>query len=147
MSKKIKKIQEQVIKESKPKNKRQTILSIRRSLTNKKLSFRTQNQKAFHELINENDVNVLVRYQNNFSNDKKWLSAFNTFSKNYWKKNLHLNKKIKFISFKKFNLPFKLKKNKNNPMKTWSLKLKNKNQITVGTGQLLNYYIIHIKLK
>lgn len=56
MSKKIKKIQEQVIKESKPKNKRQTILSIRRSLTNKKLSFRTQNQKAFHELINENDI-------------------------------------------------------------------------------------------
>jgi len=32
-------------------------------------------------------------------------------------------------------------------MRAWTLKIKNKNQIMVGTGQLLNFYIIKIKLK
>lgn len=32
-------------------------------------------------------------------------------------------------------------------MRAWTFPFKNTNQIMVGTGQLLNYYIIKIKLK
>ena len=32
-------------------------------------------------------------------------------------------------------------------MRAWTFPLKKYNQITVGTGQLLNYYIVKIKLK
>ena len=61
MSKKSKKSQHTVTvkdtpTETAPKNKRQTILSVRRLLSNQKLVFRTQNQKTLYKLINENDV-------------------------------------------------------------------------------------------
>ena len=99
------------------------------------------------DLINEHDVNVLVRYQSNFDNKKEWLSGFNTFSKKYWIKQLKLNLKIKSFTFEKFNINKKILQNKSNPMKTWTITQKNRNQIMVGTGQLLNYYFIKIKIK
>lgn len=99
------------------------------------------------DLINENDVNVLVRFQKNYEKKAEWLSGFNTFSKNYWAQNLRKNTKVKSFSFEKFNIKIKIPKNKKNPMLTWTIKSKNRNQITVGTGQLLNYYFIKIKLK
>jgi 2-polyprenyl-3-methyl-5-hydroxy-6-metoxy-1,4-benzoquinol methylase len=97
--------------------------------------------------INEYDVNVLVRYQKNFENKNEWLSGFNTHSKKYWAQKLNLNSKIKSFSFKKFDIKKKIKQNKNNPMRSWTEKRKNKNQIMVGTGQLLNFYFVKIKIK
>jgi len=99
------------------------------------------------DLINEHDVNVLIRYQNNFENKSEWLSGFNTYSKKYWSQKLRLNSKIKSFTFKKFDIKKKILKNKKNPMRAWTERRKNKNQIMVGTGQLLNYYFVKIKIK
>ena len=99
------------------------------------------------DLLNEDDVNVLVRFQKNYEKKSEWLSGFNTFSKNYWAQNLKKNTKVKSFSFEKFDIRIKIPKNRNNPMLTWTIKYRNRNQITVGTGQLLNYYFIKIKLK
>ena len=99
------------------------------------------------DLVNEHDVNVLVRYQNNFENKDEWLSGFNTYSKKYWSQKLKLNSKITSFTFKKFDIKKKIIQNKKNPMRAWTEKRKNKNQIMVGTGQLLNYYFVKIKIK
>ena len=101
----------------------------------------------FFDLINENDVNVLMRYQKNFENNPEWLSGFNCFSKKYWNDKLKNNSKVKLFTLEKFNIKKKLTYNKNNPMRAWTINFKKKNQIVVGTGQLLNFYIIKIKLK
>ena len=98
------------------------------------------------DLINENNVNVIVRYQNYFDNDNKWLTAFNTFSKQKWIDEIKKNKSVKKIEFKKFQISINIKKNKKNPMKTWTTSINNSKQIVVGTGQMLNYYIVKIKL-
>lgn len=101
----------------------------------------------FFDPINEHDVNVIIRYQNNFKKNNQWLTGFNTFSKNYWKFMLKQNLKVKSVSFQKFNIKKKIKMNKKNPMRSWTIPFKGKNQLVVGTGQLLNFYIIKIKLK
>ena len=98
------------------------------------------------DLINEHDVNVIMRYQNNFDKKKRWLSGFNTFSKNYCINFLKSNSKIKSFKIIKFEIKKKLVKNKKNPMRSWTFNYNNKKQIVVGTGQLLNYYFIIIKL-
>ncbi len=99
------------------------------------------------DLINEHDVNVIMRYQNNFENKIEWLSGYNTYSKRYWAQKLNSNSKIKSFTFEKFNIKTKILQNKKNPMRAWTEIRKNKNQIMVGTGQLLNYYFIKIKIK
>ena len=101
----------------------------------------------FFDPINEHDVNVIIRYQNNFKKNNQWLTGFNTFSKNYWKFMLKQNLKVKSVSFQKFNIKKKIRMNKKNPMRSWTIPFKGKNQLVVGTGQLLNFYIIKIKLK
>lgn len=100
----------------------------------------------FFDLMNENDVNVLMRYQKNFENNSEWLSGFNCFSKKYWYSKLKDNSKIKSFTFEKFNIKKKIPHNRNNPMRAWTINYKNKNQIVVGTGQLLNFYIVKIKI-
>ena len=87
-----------------------------------------------------------MRYQNYFDNDNKWLTAFNTFSKQKWIDEIKKNKSVKKIEFKKFQISINIKKNKKNPMKTWTTSINNSKQIVVGTGQMLNYYIVKIKL-
>lgn len=98
------------------------------------------------DLINEENVNVIVRYQNYFNHENNWLTAFNTFSKQKWIDEIKKIKSINKVQFKKFQISINIKKNKNNPMKTWTTSINNNKQIVVGTGQMLNYYIITIKL-
>lgn len=97
--------------------------------------------------INEYGLNILTKYQNYNSADRRWYSAFNSFSKQYWIKNILLNTRVKKLSFKKFEMPFGIKKNIKKPLRAWTYKNRGKNQVTVGTEQLLNFYIITIVLK
>lgn len=66
----------------------------------------------FFDPINEKDVNVIIRYQNNFDKKSEWLTGFNTFSKKYWQQQLKLNPKIKSFTFEKFNISKPIKPNK-----------------------------------
>ena len=97
-------------------------------------------------LVNRYDVSVISRYQKNYGQDRNWYTAFNNFSKPHWAeciKKIHPNSKIKFYKFK---LKKKLKKTKKDPMRSWTTNFdNNKNQLTVGTSQVLNYNIIEIK--
>ena len=97
--------------------------------------------------INEYGLNILTKYQNYNSADRRWYSAFNSFSKQYWIKNILLNTRVKKLSFKKFEMPFGIKKNIKKSFRAWTYKNRGKNQVTVGTEQLLNFYIITIVLK
>ena len=97
--------------------------------------------------INEHGLNILTKYQSYKSIDKKWYSAFNSFSKEYWLENVLLNTRVKKLSFKKFYMPFGIKKNIKKPLRAWTYKNKNKHLVTVGTEQLLNFYFITIVLK
>ncbi len=108
---------------------------------------KAKGELIFFDPVNEYNINVLMRYQNNLKKDKKWLSAYNIFSKEYWVSTIKKNRKVKTISFSKFKIPFPIKRNLKDPMRSWTFKIKNENQITAGTGQLLNFYIIKIKLK
>ena len=117
-------------------------------IINKLVKLTTNNGKIIiFDLINEDDVNVKVRYQNNFINNTNWLSAFNTFSKKKWVTELKKNKSIKKIFFKKFNIQINIVKDKKKPMNTWTVNLNNKKEIMVGTGQILTYYIIYLDIK
>jgi 2-polyprenyl-3-methyl-5-hydroxy-6-metoxy-1,4-benzoquinol methylase len=95
-------------------------------------------------LVNSHDVNVISRYQKNYGDDNNWYTAFNNFSKPYWYKNIkNINKNCK-IKFHKFTLAKPLKKRKD-PMRSWTIDYgKVKNQLTVGTSQLLTYNFIEI---
>ena len=107
---------------------------------------KNKGELIFFDPINNYNVNVIMRYQDNFKKNSKWLSAFNIFSKEHWISNIIKNKKVKNVKFTKFKFPFPLKRSLKNPMNAWTFKLKNENQIMTGTGQLLNFYIIKIKL-
>ena len=96
------------------------------------------------DIVNDHDVNVLMRYQNRKVNEKKWYSAFNYISKkDYIKKIKKINPKSK-IKLLPFNININIKKT-NNPMVAWTTKINNKTKIIVGTNQILNFNIISIK--
>jgi 2-polyprenyl-3-methyl-5-hydroxy-6-metoxy-1,4-benzoquinol methylase len=98
-------------------------------------------------LVNKHDVNVKLRYQKNYGSDKNWYTAFNNFSKPYWIEKIKAHKKNAKIKFHKFQLKKKLARTKNDPMRSWTTSFGTvKNQITVGTAQILCYNIIEIKV-
>lgn len=98
-------------------------------------------------LVNKHDVNVISRYQKNYGNDKNWYTAFNNFSKPYWIEKIKAHKKNVKIKFHKFKLKKQLARTKNDPMRSWTTSFGTvKNQLTVGTAQILCYNIIEIKV-
>tara|TARA_E500000178_G_scaffold354064_1_gene421827 strand:- start:1594 stop:2322 length:729 start_codon:yes stop_codon:yes gene_type:complete len=97
-------------------------------------------------LVNKHDVNVISRYQKNYGTDRTWYTAFNNFSKPYWFQTIKSIDKNCNIKFHKFALKKPLKKRKD-PMRSWTINYGSvKNQLTVGTSQLLSYNLIEIKV-
>ncbi len=92
----------------------------------------------FHH-FNKYNFNVFVKYQdldkNNFLQ-----SGWNIFSLNYIKK-FFKKKKIKFY---KFSINKTIQPNKNDPIRTWTVKIKGNNYFTNGLNLLLDQYWIRI---
>jgi len=92
--------------------------------------------------FNSSDIDTIVYFRNlNYGN--KWESGLNAFSLKTVKKFLQ-RKKVKY-KFKKFKLNKDLKKQKN-PIRTFTLKLKNSTRIVVnGANILAEHYHLIIK--
>jgi ubiquinone/menaquinone biosynthesis C-methylase UbiE len=101
------------------------------------------------DMFNPYPVDVIIRYKlakNNKS--EQYETGWNNFSilsvSNFLKK----NKKIKSFSFKKFDMPFDLKKNKSDPVRSWTIKeKKNTRLMTNGLCIIQNQILLTINLK
>ena len=101
-----------------------------------------------YDLINDYPVDVLMRYRIVNDNDfSKWKAGFNIRSLTTYKRLIkEIDKKIE-LSWVDFEMPFQIPKT-SDPLRSWTIKTENKkNQIVVGTGQMLNFKIICMKIK
>ena len=91
--------------------------------------------------FNKEDIDVLIRYKNNYKESKDWESGWNLFSLGTIKK--LIEQKVKDIEIIKFNLKSDLEK-KSDPVKSYSLELKNSNEklIVTGGGIIRDFYLI-----
>ena len=91
--------------------------------------------------FNKDDIDVLVRYKNNFKNSEDWESGWNLFSLNTLKKALkNRSKKIEILNFK---IQKSLKK-KNDPVSSYTIEVKDSNEklILTGGGIVRDFYLI-----
>ena len=112
---------------------------------NKMLSFLKKNSYLYiFGTFNSEDIDTIVKFKNNYTNST-WEKGLNSFSKkrvsNFLKK-----KKYKF-NFKKFDIPFNLKKKKN-PILSYTLKSsKNRKIILNGANIRMELFYLIIKKK
>ena len=92
--------------------------------------------------FNTENVDTLVKFRNNYTGNK-WEKGLNSFSISTISKYLK-KKKIKF-SFKKFQIPFSLKKQKN-PIISHTLKTNNKDNILIN-GANIRMEIFYLLIK
>ena len=94
--------------------------------------------------FNSNDIDTLVKFKNNYTKSN-WEKGLNSFSKKTIAK--FLKKKNLKYKFKKFNLPFDLKPNKN-PILSYTIKYsKNKRIILNGANVKMELFYLIIKKK
>jgi trans-aconitate methyltransferase len=112
---------------------------------NKIISLTKRNGKIFiFSHFNTLNVDTRVRFRNNF-NSNNWERGLNSFSLHTIKKYLTL-KKLKF-KFIKFDIPIKLKPQKN-PIISYTIDTKSKEKIILsGSNLRLEYYYIIIERK
>ena len=98
------------------------------------------------DLINDYPVDVIVRYR--FSDEKKagdWCSGLNIRSLSTYRRALDRCSPMANLNISDFELPFPLPQ-KEDPLRSWTIQTEYKrHQLVVGTGQLLNFKIIHIE--
>lgn len=97
------------------------------------------------DLINELPVDVIERHRNVLNNENAdWETALNVRSMLSYKRTISKianNTKLNWIDFK---MPFPIPQT-NDPLRAWTIRTEyNEHQIMVGTGQLLNFKILHI---
>ena len=95
--------------------------------------------------VNHYPIDMIMRYKNALTDQNNdWNSGLNIRSKETY---LELIKKINSkakVNFYDFRMPFEIEKTENF-MRAWTISTsENKNQIVVGTGQMLNFKIIEI---
>jgi ubiquinone/menaquinone biosynthesis C-methylase UbiE len=91
--------------------------------------------------FNKDDIDVLVRYKNNFVKSEDWESGWNLFSLNTVKKVLkNESKKIEILNFKIQNKLFK----KSDPVSSYTLDIKSSKEkvILTGGGIVRDFYLI-----
>ena len=95
------------------------------------------------ENFNDYNIDVITRYKRN--DEKEWNTGQNIHSKNTIKEILKDYKNIK-IEFKKITLPFDLKKNINDPVRSWTEKNHDEvRELRNGLGYLINLEVAKIK--
>ncbi len=96
------------------------------------------------DCINDEPIDMVMRYRRSTVKSSGWESGFNIRSKNTYKDTLKkLDGKLK-LNFYPFEMKFPIKKSKD-PMRAWTIVTRsNENQIVVGTGQMLNIKILEI---
>ena len=93
----------------------------------------------------EDDIDVLVRYRNNYLRSSTWESGLNMFSLNTVQKALKTFSKDTKVY--KFNLPINLAKKKN-PVQSYTLDTKEKGKIILNGANILNeFYLIEFRKK
>jgi len=90
--------------------------------------------------FNQDDIDVLIRYKNNYVGSNEWESGWNLFSLK--RINQFLEYHSKSVEIIKFNLNKKMKKKKN-PVSSYTLELQNNsNLIVTGGGVIRDFYLI-----
>lgn len=91
----------------------------------------------------EDDIDVLVRYRNNYLNSAEWESGLNMFSLSTMRK--ALSGSASNIRFHRFSLHIDLPKNKN-PVKSYTLNSLEKGRIVLNGANILNQlYLLEFK--
>ena len=86
------------------------------------------------------DYNVYVKYENLNLSKKVLQSGWNIFSIKFIK-NFFKDKKVELF---KFYMNKKIKKNKKDLIRTWTIRYKNKNFVTNALTFMLNHFCIRI---
>lgn len=95
--------------------------------------------------FNKEDIDVIIRYRNNFIKSKEWESGWNLFSLKQITKFLeNFSDDIEIIPFK---LNKKIKK-KSNPVTSYSIELKDDSKMLLTGGNIVrDFYLIKFKIK
>jgi len=104
----------------------------------KKMKKKNGSIYLFHH-FNEFKFNVYIKYQS-LRKMNYFEKGWNIFSLDYIKK-IFKTQKIKFF---KFNIKKKIKHNKKDPIRSWTIKINKKNFFTNGLSILLNQYWVKI---
>lgn len=97
------------------------------------------------DLVNENPVDVLMRYrQAEAGSDGRWMPGFNVRSRATWEAAVTAVGKTLQTRWTPFRMPVAIART-SDPMRAWTIGTEdNPHQITVGTGQLLNFNILRV---
>ena len=97
------------------------------------------------DLINDNPVDMIMRYRTvSDETSSEWNAGFNVRSKKMYELLINKIDETLKVSFHDFEMPFPIQKT-DNPMRAWTIPThEQKNQLVVGTGQMLNFKIIEI---
>ena len=94
--------------------------------------------------FNTSDVDLRIKFRNNKINSE-WRNGYNTFSVKTYSRFL---KKKYNITFKKFKIVKALKRNIKDPIRTYTLNLKNNKKILLNDANLISdFYFLKIKKK
>ena len=95
------------------------------------------------------DINIKYSHSNKWTTNgpKYYESGWNVFSKqtleNFFKKIPSIDK----VKFYEHNISYEQKKNKFDPLRSWTFLYNKKKKLTNGLGILINEYLIKIDLK
>ncbi len=101
------------------------------------------------DMFNPYPVDVIIRYKLSKNYKKKsYETGWNIFSKNSVISFLKQKKRIKSLKFKQFHMPFDLKMNKLDTVRSWTFKdQKGQRIMTNGLSIIQNQTLLKIKLK
>ncbi|MCX6077360.1 MAG: class I SAM-dependent methyltransferase [Campylobacterales bacterium] len=93
-------------------------------------------------MFNSNDIDVLIKFRNNYINSNQWETGLNNFSINTV--DSYLKQYFSIIKWTKFDLSVDLPKTEN-PINSYTLNCNEGKVITNGTGLITDFYLIELE--